>query len=288
MGSDIAGPIFKFWTKKMCTQSNLAIAAMTAAIALTCVSSTSAAGESEIRLSTGIEISSGDFGGDVDIEDLYVPVSARMDVGRVGLRLTVPYLRVSAPSETTEIGEDGQPVAGLGPIKTESGVGDVIVGITLYDVINDPYRGLLLDITGKVKIGTADHEKLLGTGENDYSVAADLYKFYEHFVLMGSVGYKWRGDPAGVDLDNVAFGTVGAAFDVASDTQLGIYYDFRQSALAANDASHEITGLVSRDMFGDWQMQVYAYAGLSDSSPDWGGGLSLATSFGGIAPRQDR
>ena len=32
---------------------------------------------------------------------------------------------------------------------------------------------LLIDLTGKVKFGTADENKGLGTGENDYAVQAD-------------------------------------------------------------------------------------------------------------------
>ena len=123
-----------------------------------------------VRLSTGVEYTSGSFGGTEDIDDLYVPVTASVDVGRLNFRLTVPYLSVRAPTEITETGEDGQPVAGSGPRVTESGLGDVIAGVTLYDVIDNRDLDLVVDVTGTVKFGTADENKGLGTGEMDRRV----------------------------------------------------------------------------------------------------------------------
>ena len=74
--------------------------------------------------------------------------------------------------------------------------------MTAYDVLNSERRGMALDLMGRVKFGTADADKGLGTGEQDFTVRADLYKYLEQFTLLGSVGYKFRGDPAGVDLEN--------------------------------------------------------------------------------------
>ena len=35
----------------------------------------------KVTLGTGVEVSSGTYGGDADIEDLYVPISASVDTG---------------------------------------------------------------------------------------------------------------------------------------------------------------------------------------------------------------
>lgn len=232
-----------------------------------------------VRLSTGVEYASGTFGGTEDIDDLYMPVTASADVGRLGFRLTVPYLSIRAPTEITEIGDDGQPVAGSGPRITESGLGDIIAGITFYEIINNRRLDLVVDVTGTVKFGTADEDKGLGTGENDYSLRFDAYKFFDRAILMGSVGYKFRGEPAGVELDDVLLGSIGGAYEVSADTLVGFYYDYRQSALAESDDIQELTGFASTRISENWSIEVYAFAGFTDSSPDWGGGISLSTAF---------
>ena len=162
-------------------------------------------------LSTGIDFATGTYGGDVDIEDTYIPLSATVDYGRVAFRLTVPYLSVTAP-EGTVFDPDGIPLPGSGDLATESGLGDIIGSVTLFDVINNRELGFAMDLTGKVKFGTADEDKGLGTGETDYSVQADLYKFMGDFTLIGSLGYKYRGDPVGIDLDNVLMASAGGVY----------------------------------------------------------------------------
>lgn len=238
-----------------------------------------------VRLSTGVEYASGTFGGTEDIDDLYVPVTASVDIGRLGFRLTVPYLSIRAPTEITEIGDDGQPVAGIGPRVTESGLGDIIAGVTLYDVIDNRDLDLFVDVTGTVKFGTADEDKGLGTGENDYSLRFDAYKFFDRAILMGSVGYKFRGEPAGVELDDVLLGSVGGAYEVSPDTLVGVYFDYRQSALDESEDIQELTGFASRRISENWVFEVYAFTGFTDSSPDWGGGITLSMDFQGFRHR---
>ena len=53
-----------------------------------------------LRFSTGLEYATGKYGGTDDIEELYVPFTFRAGFDRIGLRLTVPYLRVTAPEDT--------------------------------------------------------------------------------------------------------------------------------------------------------------------------------------------
>lgn len=231
------------------------------------------------RLSTGFSYSSGDYGGTVDIEDVYIPVTGSVDYGRFGFRLTVPYLSVTAPAGTIVTGPGGQPVPGSGASTTESGLGDIVGSVTMYDVINNRDLGIALDITGKIKFATADEDKGLGTGEHDYSVQADLYKFIDDFTLLGTVGYKVRGDPRGVDLENVFFGSVGGIYRFTQTTRGGLIFDYRESALATGDSIQELMGFVSRRMNDDWRVQVYALTGFSDSSPDFGGGVLVKRAF---------
>jgi hypothetical protein len=167
----------------------------------------------------------------------------------------------------------GEPVPGSGDIVTQSGLGDVLIGMTIYDVLRDYDRGIALDLTGKVKVGSADPDKGLGTGEEDYLLRADLYKFFDRFTLLGSGGYKVRGDPAGVDLMNTWLGSVGGSYRLNDGVRLGLVYDYRESSLQDGDDISELTLYSSHRLNDTWDLQVFAFAGFSDSSPDWGAGI---------------
>jgi len=230
--------------------------------------------DAKFSLSAGVELTSGTYGGDEDIEDTYVPITATADYGRLSFRLTIPYISVRAP-EGTIFDPDGAPLPGTGEMTTESGLGDIVGSATIYDVLYSDRLGLAMDLTGKIKFGTADVDKGLGTGESDLSVQADFYKFMDQFTLMSSVGYKFRGDPADIDLDNVLMASVGGTYKFTPDVNGGLFFDYRESAISGNDSVQELTGFVSRRITDDWRLQVYALTGFSDSSPDWGVGIRM-------------
>jgi hypothetical protein len=228
----------------------------------------------EFTLATGIEFTSGTYGGDADIEDTYVPLTATVVNGPVTFRLTVPYLSVRAP-EGTIFDPDGQPLPGTGAMTTESGLGDIIASATIYDVINSSRLNIAMDLTGKVKFGTADEDKGLGTGESDYTVQADVYKFIDDFTLLGSLGYRFRGDPADFDLDNVLIASLGGIYRFTPDVSGGLFLDFRESAISGDDSIQELSAFVSRRISEHWKLHFYALTGFTDSSPDWGGGIQV-------------
>ncbi len=230
-------------------------------------------GNTFISWSTGIEYSSGTYGGTADIEDFYVPIIARIGYERVSFELTVPYLSVRAPAGTILPEPGNEPVSGSGPTTTESGLGDVIAGVTLYDVFYSGEHDIALDLTGKIKFGTADESKGLGTGEQDYTLRADLFKFFEQFTLLGSAGYKLRGDPPGLDLKNVLLGSVGGVYSMTEKSRLGLIYDYRESALADGDAVSELSVFLSRSLTDSWQIQFYVFTGFTESSADRGAGI---------------
>lgn len=222
---------------------------------------------------TGVEYASGDYGGNDDIEDLYLPLTALLSYQRLTIELTVPYLSVRAPSGSTITEPGGEPIAGSGEMNTESGIGDVIAGVTVYDVFRSDDLGVALDVTGKIKFGTADADKGLGTGEQDYTVRADLFKFYEQFTLLGSAGYKIRGDTADLDLKDVFLGSVGGVYALNEKVRLGLIYDYRESALNDGDPVSELSAFASRRINDNLQIQLYTFTGFSDSSADWGAGF---------------
>ena len=235
-------------------------------------------GTPSLSWSSGLEYASGTYGGDADIEDLYLPVTIGLDFERVSLDLTVPYLAVRAPGGTTITDPGGDPLPGSGDMVTESGLGDVIAGITIYDIVYSRDLGLALDIAGRVKFGTADVDKGLGTGENDFTLRADLYKYLADFTLLGSIGYKFRGDPADLDLEDVYIGSVGAIYHANDTRSMGLILDYREASIADVDAVSELSAFVSHEFNDAWSVQFYVFTGFSDSSSDWGGGFLLTAS----------
>lgn len=240
-------------------------------LALVCAGPSALGADPAISFSTGVEYSSGGYGGTDDIEELYVPVSGFLFFDRVAVGITVPYLSVRAPTGTEDPG--GEPVPGSGEIATQGGLGDIVIGMTVYDVFRNYDRNIALDLTGKIKVGSADPDKGLGTGEEDYLLRADLYKFFERFTLMGSGGYKVRGDPPGVDLKNTWLGSVGGSYLLNDGVRVGLTYDYRESSLEDSDDISELTLYSSFRLTNTWDLQLLAFTGFGDSSPDWGAGI---------------
>lgn len=232
----------------------------------------------QASFSVGAEYTTGTYGGTQDIEDLYIPFTLNYRRSPWNLMLTVPFLSVRAPTGTV-IGPGGEPLPGSGQIQTESGLGDITVALTYMDLWQSADRNTVLDLTGKVKLGTADEDTGLGTGETDYSVQLDLYRFLERFTLFGNAGYKFRGEPSGSTLDNVWFVAVGGSYKLNPRNRLGAAFDFRPSAFPGNDDIRELSLYWSTRAADGLRLNTYVLAGFSDSSPDWGVGFRVR--FGG-------
>lgn len=258
----------------MKTQINAVLVTGVSALALAMTATPALASETSFRLSTGFEYITGTYGGAEDIEESYVPLTFNMSTSRIGVSVSIPYLSVTGPAGTVT---DGQTVPGTGETTTESGLGDITANMTIYDVYYNENLDFALDITGSVKLGTADFDKGLGTGENDYSLYLDGYKWFEGFTLLGSIGYGWRGEPEGVDLNNVLKGSLGASWPAGTRSTLGFIFDYRESALEGHDDIQEVMAFGSIELSEYWYLQLYGFTGFTDSSADWGGGFTITT-----------
>ena len=234
-----------------------------------------------LSISAGAEYTTGTYGGDTDIEDFYVPVRATVDFRRLSFRLTVPYLSVRAPEGTVITGPGGEPIPGTGDIVTNSGIGDVIASVTVLDVIRNRRLGFAMDLTGKVKFGTADVDKGLGTGENDFTVKADFLRFTDSITWIGSIGYKFRGQPPGATLDDALLASAGGIYKFDRETRAGMFFDYRESSIGA-DPTQELSLFVSNRISTDWKFQAYVFKGFTDSGADWGGGFQVKRYLSGL------
>lgn len=246
--------------------------------------SASANAEDQFSLATGFDYSSGKYGTSTTTEILYIPVVAKYETGDLTLKLTVPYLSVTGTSSGVVRGmgsiKPGRPMTTTSTTSSKknsaSGLGDIVAaaGYTVYDV-----DALSLDVVGKVKLGTANANDGLGTGKNDYSAQVDSYYTVNKMTVFATAGYKIVGRPAGVTLNNVAFGTLGASQKFNDNIDAGIMLDVAQSASPTGDGPIEVTIFASRKMSKTLKVQASVLQGFSKGSPDTGVGAMVTGIF---------
>jgi hypothetical protein len=235
----------------------------------------------EMSFLTGFDYSSGDYGAPEDTRILYIPLTFKYQSDSYFMRLTVPYVSIDAPvgGSIIAIGPDGQPIrSATGRRETNSGMGDVVAALG-HTMLDTGASGTILDLTGKVKFGTADEAKGLGTGENDYSVQLDGYQTFGNLTWLATAGYRIYGDPPGTDFDNVFFGSFGGVFKVSSETSGGLIFDLRDNIIPGTDPQRDLTAFVTRKTGKSNKIQGYVLTGLSDASADWGLGLMFTFGF---------
>lgn len=233
---------------------------------------------------SGAEYTSGDYGTDTDTATWYVPFSLGYAGKNSFFSVTVPYIHVDGSAEVT--GVRSTPLPGMGGVnrdstttttteeRTDDGLGDIQLRAS-YQLLNETASRPWLGVTGKVKLGTADEDKNLGTGENDYSVQLDMAKG----PVDGYVGYLYLGDTDTIDYDNVFFGAVGYTIPAKKNWKVRPEFYTEQAVADGIDPVREFSVTFSTPLESNRTVNIYLIKGLSDSSPDWGAGVMVTTSF---------
>lgn len=249
---------------------------LTAAVCMI-IAASPALAEGTLSLTTGIDYSSGDYGSTVQTSILSIPFSVKYESETLTWKASVPWVRATAPAGSI-IGPDGPIDSGAGLRATESGLGDLVTSLT-WAAYENRKSGMAIDLTGKIKWGTASTGKGLGTGENDFSVEIDAYKSIGKVAWFANLGYRVYGDPSGIDLKNVAYGGLGVSGKLTQTVSIGTSWDYRPKITSTGDPSNELTVFSSHRINQKNKVQVYAVTGFSEGSPDWGGGLTLTHEY---------
>lgn len=252
-----------------------------------CLVASAAHAEDGLTLGIGADYNSGDYGTDTTTTIFSVPVSAKYTSGDWTWKASLPWMRVDGDPNVvpglgsiTNTNPNGRGRGGiLDPEQPQSGKTSGIGDLRLSGTYSVPTDGPLgVDLTANLKLATADEDKGLGTGANDYGVAVDMYRDFAGTLVFGGVGYTVLGDSDYIDVDSVINANVGAAWKLGS-TSLGAMYDYRQPTSEASDDRSEVTGFVAFPTSDSTKVQLYAVKGLTDGSPDWGVGASLSAGF---------
>lgn len=235
--------------------------------------STPAWGETTTSLTAGMDYSTGKYGNTTSTDILYIPVTTKISVDDYFFKLTIPYIKVTSTGDAV--------IRGMGIFRiktvaakttTQSGLGDITASAGYIFFESD---SSMLDVAGNIKFGTADANKNLGTGENDYSAQIDGYYFVNKTTLFATAGYKVIGAPAGVTVNNINYGSIGASQKTSEKTSAGIALDVAQSITSLSPGTRELSVFVSNKITPDLKIQASVLKGYSDSSPDLGASLML-------------
>lgn len=230
----------------------------------------------QFSLTTGFDYTTGKYGNAVATDILYIPVTGKYESGKLMLRLTVPYIRITGPDYVTLNGRF-TPTTASTTRTTHSGLGDVIAaaGYTFYSA-----GALELEALGKIKFGTADAAQGLGTGKDDYAGQLDAYYTLGRTMLFGTAGYKIYGTPvAGIDLTNAPYYTLGVTRKFDDMDKAGMMLtELRSNSIYVGDQKEAIL-FYAHKFTPRAKLFMHLSKGLTDSSPARGLGATMTGYF---------
>lgn len=241
------------------------------------------AAQGDFKLGLGMEYTTGDYGTGQDTDILYVPVRFQYMPGRWIFGITVPYIEITGNGDVTG-GSSGPIVTNRGRAtgagrSTQSGLGDVILRVS-YAIVQETRNAPLIDLTGKIKVPTADEDKGLGTGEFDYTFQVDVSKKFGKITPFGTLGYQLLGESGGaINLNDVFLFSLGATYAASNTLSVGLKYDYREATTANSGEKSELSPYAVFKMSKSVSLNLYGIYGLEDGSPDYGAGAMLSVSW---------
>jgi hypothetical protein len=226
------------------------------------------------EFATGVDYSTGAYGNDVDTDLLYVPLTARARGEHLRFELTVPYMELDGPANLFGDSDGAGPGLPLATTATSSsGLGDIVVGMG-YLLPRMGASGPFVEVKARAKIPTADEG--LGTDEPDYLAQVEaLQPLGDRLTLIAAAGYQWLGDPEGLELEDGLIGTLGVNLKAAATMDLGLLLDHRRRSFAGLDDQRNVVPYLSWRATPSFGLTAYGVFGLTDASPDYGGGLQF-------------
>jgi hypothetical protein len=103
-------------------------------------------------------------------------------------------------------------------------------------------------MTGKVRFGTADPDKGLGTGKTDYSLDFEFSREFGALSPLLGVGYRWRGKEEGSHLMDNPYDWTGMIYSLNDSTDAELFYGYRRPSSTTSIAGRDI----SINMYHHW------------------------------------
>lgn len=233
-----------------------------------------------VAVSVGLEYEQGDYGTPYTTKLWRIPFGLSYNTDEFGVGVMVPYLSATSNGTITIASHTGGHMTSGHTSSTSqsvSGIGDINVYAHYY--LTTKKADLETYLTGRIKFGTADENKGLGTGATDYSIEFTAEKTATKQTYYGTIGYQISGDAAGINYDNVIYGDVGLRHELNKTQALGAEFNFSQAAVSGVDSYLDITGFMTTELDKKRDLYFYLQAGLTHSAPNFGAGVNLRYSF---------
>lgn len=237
------------------------------AVNLGCTTAIAAPGvwtdDGRFSLSAGFDYSSGQYFLDSSTDRQSNPTTGEYENGQWMLNVAAPFSRISST---------GVAIPGIGNFRAESAARDTQVGLSdavaaaSYNIYSGKASTLGIDLTGKVKLNSADTG--LGIGQNDYAAQADAYQSFNKFTALGSLGYKVLGSPAGISMNKVIYGSFGGSYQLDDNMNGGVDIKLSQNPYSMGEGHRELSAYVSHKITKNFKAKGYVLKGFSNGSPD--------------------
>lgn len=251
----------------------------------------------QFSLGVGVDYARGDFGTDSTSTYTTIPVILDWYPGeRFSLELTVPFLNQStsntgyaatgggvAAAQAYNGGGRGMNNAGtsvaVSGSEDQSGLGDITLE-PAYNVLLDGEASPQLGLTCYLKFPTADEDKGLGTGSFDWGPGLTLSKWLGDWQPFLEARYIFQG---------ASREETGARDYLLAEAGLGYgWSEELYAALLARAGSTSFDGMTAplelrlKTVWGFGESvstELYLLKGISDGSPEFGGGLAFFAAF---------
>jgi hypothetical protein len=255
--------------------------------------------EGLLTVSAGAKYATGTFGTDYETRSYYIPLIASYIRGGWSFAVTVPYVILDSEGSFTWTPGGMVPIAsdkmkdGSGggtmhapPLAADtttevtatqtSGLGDIVLdgGYTFF------FESFpMVKVSAIMKAGTADADKGLGTGENDYSAQISLFRVWDKTSMSLYGGYTFTGDSAEAEYSDVFYASAGMGYSLTPAFSAGLSYFFRESMVEGYDATQNISPYAIWNVTDHSALNLsYAY-GLTDTTADHTVGLTFSYYF---------
>lgn len=280
-----------------------------------CAFSTSPEKPKTASVSLGAEFASGSYGTDTTTRSVYLPLIAtwspneRFDVG-----IEVPFIYQSSSNVTTSLfttsqsataakttvkgGPGGNSTAGLlqqpgvttasgatgvsgasgSSGASVSGMGDIIARLGVIAVFEGDAAPQVRPSLF-VKFPTASRSEGLGTGEFDAGVGLEATKWLGSLHLTAEAFYNYQGKVDGFDLKNYVSYTAGIGYLLLESVEPMLIIKGASAPSGYSGSLLEARARVIWAITDTTSLDLYGSRGISDSSPDYGGGIAAIYSF---------
>ena len=252
-------------------------------------------------VSLGAEYSSGSYNSDSTTRTIYVPMIASWYPDeRLDISVEVPFIYQSSSQVTTSLYQNSAATSNSQTLARRGGPGGIITGTTssassgssssvsgLGDIILRAGYILFFEKSSLpqlrsslfVKTPTASVSDGLGTGEFDFGGGFDLTKWFGELHLAGELLYNYQGKVDGFGLKNYVSYTGMIGYQMTRYIQPMLIIKGATAPSTYSDDLLEARGRLLWDITPTTTIDLFASRGLSDSSPDYCGGIAVIYSF---------